>query len=234
MSPQTIHKIIDKQIRVWEMNRDLLVGTDDGSEVHRRPVVTVSRQMGSCHGELAAGLANRLGLQVHGGTLIDEIARDKGLERRIVEALDERTRSEMKIWVSGLLNRRLFSNDEFAFALAKTVKTLAALGGVVFVGRGANWILDAAECMRVRVIASMENRVARVAREQNVDAVEAERLVRESDAVRTAFIRRNFDADWNDAGAFDLVVNTDYIDTERIVELVVSAMAAKGMFAGRA
>jgi len=234
MCPSTIERIIDKQVRVWEMNRELLDATRGGDGDWRRPVVTVSRQMGSCHGELARGLANRLGLQVHGRTIIDEIAADKGLERRIVEALDERTRSEMKIWMSGLLNRRLFSHDEFAMALAKTVKALASMGGVVLVGRGANWILDAADCMRVRVIAPMDRRVANIVREEGVTAAEAAEMIAVSDEERTAFVRRIFDADWEDPLAYDLVINTDDMDLDRMVEMVVAGMAAKGMFVGGA
>jgi cytidylate kinase len=234
MCPTTIERIIDKQVRMWEMNRELLAATRGGDDGRRRPVVTVSRQLGSCHGELAQGLADRLGLQVHGRDIIDEIAADKGLERRIVEALDERTRSEMNIWMSGLLNRRLFSHDEFAMALAKTVKALASMGGVVLVGRGANWILDEAECMRVRVIAPMDRRVANIAGTEGVTAAEAAAMIAVSDEERSAFVRRIFDADWEDPLAYDLVLNTDYMDLDRAVEVVAVGMAAKGMFVGGA
>ena len=234
MCPTTIERIIDKQVRVWEMSRELLVESRGGDGGRRRPVVTVSRQLGSCHGELARGLADRLGLQIHGRDIIDEIAADKGLERRLVEVLDERTRSEMKIWMSGLLNRRLFSHDEFAMALAKTVKAIASLGGVVLVGRGANWILDESECMRVRVVAPMDRRVANIVREEGVGADEAAEMIAESDEERAAFVRRIFHADWEDPLAYDMVLNTDYMDLDRVVEVVTAGMAAKGMFVASA
>lgn len=228
--PHSIERILDKQMRLWQIHRDLLHETADSDPAPvRRPVVTISRQLGSCHGEIARGLAARFGLQVHGRSLIDAVARDKGLERRVVESLDERTRSEVDIWVSGILNRRLFSHDEFHLALVKTVRSLASHGGVIFVGRGANWILEGTECLRIRVIASRETRLRTVMRDLDVDAVEGRRLMDESDHERAAFVRRLFDADWSDPRAYDLVLNTDHVAPARLVDVAAEAVLARGM-----
>lgn len=233
--PTSIERILDKQMRLWQLHRDLLRETDRGEPPPPpRPVITLSRQLGTCHGELAQGLALRLGLQVHGRSLIEAVARDKGLEKRVVEALDEKTRSETELWVRGLLRRRLFSHDEFHVALARVVRSLAALGGVVFVGRGANWILADTPCLRVRVIASPERRLQSVMERLDVDAVEARRLIDESDHDRAAFIRRLFEADWDDPRAYDLVLNTDHLPPDRLVDVVTEAVAARGLFAHEA
>lgn len=229
--PTSIERILDKQMRLWQLHRDLLAETERGEPPPPpRPVVTVSRQLGTCHGELARGIAARLGLQVHGRSLIEAVARDRGLEKRVVEALDERTRSEMDVWVTGLLRRRLFSHHEFHVALARVVRSLAALGGVVFVGRGANWILADTPCLRVRVIASRERRLRSLMERLDVDRQEAERLIDESDRDREAFVRRLFRADWDDPRAYDLILNTDHLRPDALVDVVIEAMAARGLF----
>ncbi len=232
--PVSIERILGHQMRLWQILEDLRRETGPDAPAPRRPVITLSRQLGSDHDEVARGLATRLGLQVHGRSLIEAVARDEGLERRVAESLDERTRNELDIWVESLLDRRLFSHDVFHAALVKVVRGLASHGGVIFVGRGANFILEETDCLRVRVIASLETRIERVAGDRGVDVDEAARLIDESDGERAAFVRKLFHADWNDPEGYDLVLNTDRQAPELLVDVVVEAGRARGLFAADA
>ena len=71
-------------------------------------------------------------------SILTRIAEDKRLQQSIVAQLDERTVSQVRLWVQGVLHRRLFLRDDYHTALVETITSLAARGGVVFLGRGAN------------------------------------------------------------------------------------------------
>jgi cytidylate kinase len=228
--PLSIERILDHQVRLWHILSELDHETGSEAPAPLRPVFTLSRQLGCDHDVIARGLAARLGLQVHGRSLIDAVARDEGLKQRVAESLDERTRSELDIWVESLLDRRLFSHDVFHMALVRVVRTLANHGGMVFIGRGANLILEGTDCLRIRIIASRDTRVAKVARFLRVDAKTAIRMIDESDRKRTAFIRKLFRADWSDPEAYDIVLNTDLLKPVRLVDVIIETARARGLF----
>ena len=56
------------------------------------------------------------------------------------------------------------------------------------------------------------------------DAVE---LIDKTEASRSQFIRKLFNADINDPHQYDMVVNTSYIDIEDLLETVILAINAK-------
>ncbi len=230
MTPQSIEQIIAKQIRQWNLHQELM--RLDGTEEVRppRPVITVSRELGSGGLDLATSLSRRLEYQIHGKSLIDQIARDKGLEQKVVEQLDERTRSEVDLWVESLLNQHLFSQSAFHLSVAKAVKTLAAHGGVIILGRGAHAILGGDNCLRVRVVAPLELRVSRVKAREGIDEAAACEMITVSDDERADFHRKLYDMGPNDPHQYDLVINSEHVRAGQSATLVMSAMEVRGFF----
>ena len=230
MSPKSIEQIIAKQIRQWHLHQELMKLDDTEETGLPRPVITISREMGSGGMDLAKSLSRRLDFQIHGKSLIDQIARDKGLEHKVVEQLDERIRSEVDLWVRGLLNRRLFSQNEYHVSIAKVVKTLAAHGGAIILGRGAHVILGGDNCLRVRVVAPLETRVARVKNVEDVSGEKARKMIVTSDTDRAEFHKKLYDVVPNDPCQYDLVINTERLPGGRAINLVLAAMEARGLF----
>ena len=52
---------------------------------------------------------------------------------------------------------------------------------------------------------------------------EARQFVETTDRGRAEFVRRYFGADAGDPHLYDLVVNTDHLDSPRVAELITSA-----------
>jgi cytidylate kinase len=234
MTNPTIEKLIRRQIHQWNRYRELLETASRPEEIRPRPIVTISRQKGSGARELATALARRLDLEIHGASLIDHIARDARLEREVVANLDERARSQVDLWVKGVLNRRIFLRDNYHVALARAVRTLAAHGGVVIIGRGANFILADACSLRVLLVAPAEERAARIAAQENLSTGEAGRRLAELDEERRLFIRKMFGVEADDPEHYDLTLNTARLPRERTVEVVMSALESRGVFAAAA
>ncbi len=230
MTTKIHEQLIQRQIHNWNRYRELLRLSAEPERVKKRPVIAISRELGGGARTLAAALAQRLDLEIHGISLIDHIARDKNLERRVVEQFDEQVRSQIDLWVEGVLNQRIFLRDEYHVSLVKVVRSLAALGGVVFIGRGAHLILADQAALRVLVVASVETRVANVMRYEHLDEKAARERVAAADASRSQFLRKLFRVEPNDPHHFDLVLNADRIEPQHMVEVAMAALEAKGVF----
>ncbi|MFH1844327.1 MAG: cytidylate kinase-like family protein, partial [bacterium] len=205
----TIEKLIQRQIHQWHRYRQFLQDHQAAGPAARRPIITISRERGCGGRELAESLAGCLGLEVHGVSLIDHIARNEELEREIVAALDEQARSQVELWVKGVLGRRIYLRDNYHVSLVKAVRTLAAHGGVVFVGRGANLILEDRCDLRVLLVASTKTRIRNLQRTEDIDEKTARGRTLQANLDRQEFIMTMFHVEANDPRNYDLVVNVD-------------------------
>ena len=154
------------------------------------PIITVSRQLGSGGTELAELVADRLGYTLFDKEVIDVVAREAGVQREIVEGLDERTRNGIEQWVDGVLHRRIVTSQDFVRSLVKVLITVARTGSAVVVGRGANFILAGEPALHVRVVAGEEYRLRRLMRIQGIDRKEAGPMLEKADRERSEFVQR--------------------------------------------
>lgn len=227
--------LIQRQINHWNRLRAFLREQPDAApDPPARPVVTISRLVGSGGRTLAQGLAERLELELQDQSLMERIARDKNLSASLLAQLDESEISQADLWVRGVLNQRLFLKDQLHGALVQTVTRLAARGGVVFLGRGAHLILGEHATLRVRVVASRLTRLERLRRRLEISRAEARAVLAETDRKREEFIRRLFKEDPHRPECFDLVLNTDRLEPEAVIEMVMLALLDRQTQPGQA
>jgi len=227
MSLPLTEKLIQRQINQWNRFREFLKEERPHGGPTRGPVITVSRLAGSGGRMLASALADRLGLELHDQSLVETIARDQNLSRSLIAQLDENAVSQANLWVTGVLNQRLFMKDQYHMALVKTITALAARGGVVILGRGANLILCENATLRVRVVAAHRTRVDRLQSKMNLSRAEARTLLDETDRRRTEFVRSVFKVDPGGPQNFDLTINSDRFSAESLVEQTLLALLAR-------
>ena len=217
--------LVQRQINHWNRLREFLKEEPTPASAEPRgPVITLSRLVGSGGRTLAEGLTARLGLELQDQSLIEKIARDKNLEQNLLVQLDEAEINQADLWVRGVLNQRIFLLDQFHGALVQTVTRLAARGGVVFLGRGANLILRENATLRVRVVASRQNRLDRLRQRLEISRAEARAILVETERKREEFIRKVFKEDPGRPENFDLIVNTDRLDPDAAIEMVLLAL----------
>lgn len=225
MSRVLTERLIQRQLNHWNRLRTLLQEQPAPHPPRRRPVVTVSRLAASGGRSLATALARRLDLELQDHSLITAIARDRELEASLVAQLDERTVSQTRLWVQGLLQGRLFLRDDFHQALVRVIGELAARGGVVFLGRGANLVLGERADLRVRVVGSARRRAERLRERTGLAADEAERVLLATDLRRARFVREVFHAEPGSPEGYDLVLNSDRLDEETMIDHVLLALS---------
>jgi cytidylate kinase len=217
-------KLIQRQINHWSRLRELLREQPVVSGVEPGPVITISRLAGSGGRTLATGLRDRLGLALQDHSIVERIARTRGLDPELLAMLDEQDFRQTDLWVRGVLENRMFLKAQYRQALSETIDELATPGGVVFLGRGANHVLGHRASLRVRLVASCATRQNRLAEQMGLSRAEARALLDETDRRRSAYVRKLFGADPHEASNYDLVINTDRPAPAEVLELVLLGM----------
>lgn len=224
----SIDAIINRQLLRWELERKQLEAQEaPAQKTPPMPVVTISRQTGSRGSYFASRLATSLKYQHLHRDVIDRIAESSGYRARIVESLDEKHRNELELMIESLLTGKSVDHYDYVKHLHRIVLSMAQLGGVILVGRGGNFILGLNRGFHIRVIAPIEKRVENIKTYRRVSTGEAEEMVLESDRARREFIRKVFDRDIDDPTAYDMVINSAYLDVEDLLDAVSMAVEAK-------
>jgi cytidylate kinase len=225
---RSIEELINRQLKRWESEQKARYeDVAPGFISPVKPIVTISRQRGSRGSYLADMLADKLGYQRLHRDIIDEICRSSGYRRRVIESLDNRVRSRIELMIEGAFKGIYIDAGDYFRHLYKVIMSISEHGGVVTVGRAANFILNRDQGFHVRVVASLPVRVANLMQYEKLPSEEAEREILRSDAERARFVQANFKRNIDDPGAYDLIVNTTYIDLDRALEMVLTGMRAK-------
>jgi Cytidylate kinase-like family len=214
----SIDHFVERQILLWQEERRIAERRRLEGTATQQPTICVSRQYGARGAAMGRLVAERLQFRFYSQELIHDIAQEGRVRQQVVESLDERVQDGISEWVAGLIKRGVFAPNDYLRNLSKVVLTLARHGKGVIIGRGAHFILDPKSTLRVRVIAPLEVRVARIAERDGLSEADARGKVLRIDAERTAFNRQHYGADIADPSHYDLVVNTGTLGLEGCAE----------------
>ena len=222
--PRSLQELVDEHVRRYELERR------GGRGERRAACIALSRQPGSGGEELGHDLATELGFDFFGIEIVDQIAREKHVQRELVAGLDEHVRSLIDRYVLHALQP--FDEGDYLRGVARAVTTIAERGRAVFLGRGAVFILPPDRALRVLVVAPRELRIERVAKRHDLAADDAARQLEREDEERLAFHRHHFDRDPDDASFYDLVLNTGTLGAELALALAAESWRRKFGAAG--
>jgi cytidylate kinase len=218
----SIDHFVDQQISVWQEERR--IAERNGIDAHtQRPMICISRQYGARGAAMGRMLADRLGFRYYSQELIHDIAEQPHVRQQVIESLDERVQDGIAESVAGLVKRSGFAPPDYLSNLARVVLTLGRHGKGIIIGRGAHFLLDAKATLRVRVVAPLEQRVARVAQRDDLSEADAQAKIVRIDGERVAFNRQHHNADLTDPIHYDLVVNAGTLGVEGAAEQTVHA-----------
>jgi len=214
-------RLIEKQLRKWELTRDITGLPPATTSPEVQDFVCVSRSAG-IGDAVASGVAAALSWPVFGRELLEAMAGDDPVRRRLYEYMDQRDLTWWDETVLSLVDDGFIHNDYFR-KLCETVLSLARKGRVVFVGRGVDLILPRSLGFRVGLTASLSARVEHLVRTQGLDPRDAERHLLKTEHKRKEFLRHHFGVDAADPQRHDLVVNLDRWSVDQAVELILNA-----------
>jgi cytidylate kinase len=186
--------------------------------------VALSREAGALGTSVAQELAKRLNWPVYDHELLEELAKDLGVETRLLEEADEKPASWLQEVVEAFAAVPTVGETTYFRHLLKALHSLSARGECVIVGRGAAQILPPATTLRVRLMAALEDRITTVSRERGISLSEAARFVETTDRARNRFIKDHFHRDPTDPKHYDLVINTSRFSVAESAELILEAL----------
>ena len=221
---------IAAHVHAWEALKQLYP-----SRYECLPFITISREFG-CEGRLLAErlveiLNERCRPQVpwvpYHREVVDRVAQELHLARSVVESLDGQRRDEMSELFNAILNVKV--DEALIFRkMAEVIRSLAAHGNAVLVGRGSYLITqDLKTGLHVRLVAPRAWRVARLAIDHQLPNREAERLVLEGERERARFHATFFVQSPDHPFHHDLIIDNSRFNLAQVAEIVFAALSAR-------
>lgn len=226
---RSVDKIVEEQIHQWQASR----GAAKKEEPLKSSVITISRQPGSRGNEIAVKLARAFAYELFDREIIQQMARDSNISDKVLETLDEKGLNMLEDVIATIVEQRHLWPDQYMKHLMKIIGTIGRHGKAVIVGRGATFIIPREENIRLRFIASLENRIQKVAEDLNVSSEEARRQIYDVEARRRSFTRRYFYTNVDEPTHYDMIINTDDISDDQAVSMI-QALVENGFKRGPA
>ena len=215
-----IAEILERQVAQW--NAEQAARQRALEKSLPVPIVTISRQLGSGGAEVAKQVALRQDCALAGYDIVNSIAGSLGISKDLLACMDERLKSKFKSWFDSSFCGEVDQEDYHRYMKA-TIRSLAELGSVVMLGRGAAFVKTNRPKINVRIVAPRSLRIERLTARRNSTAREAEELIDRSDRERAKFIRTVYGRSWDDELAYSLVINTADMDIPHAATMIEMA-----------
>lgn len=219
---RSISELVGRQLKKWEIQQKD-VPVQDRAKRQQRPVVAVSREYGAAGEMLGGMIANALGFDLFDNELVTRIAQSAQVREQVVSSLDGRRQTAIDEYLTGLFSGSTFTESDFLRHLCRVLFVIGRHGRAVVMGRGARFVFDPKQTLRVRVVAPLEARTIRVAERESLTLELARRRILQKDAERMAFCHEHFHRQAGEVLANDLIINTVYLTPEHAANLVSTA-----------
>lgn len=188
-------------------------------------IITISRQLASGGRHIGKVLAENLGIPFYDKELLALAAKESGLSQAAFENADEQPTNSFLYNLS--LNPHLLAggyneyssiltNDKLFVIQSQVIRSVAAQGPCVIVGRCADYILsDDPRVVRVFIYASPEYRADRVVEYENINASKALGYIAKADKKRGNYYNYYTGKRWGDAKSYDLCIDAGRLGIER-------------------
>jgi len=215
--------------------------SEQSTTITQMRAVTISRTYGSGGGEIARRLAERLQWRLFDHEAVVRVAEEMGISQEEAEARDE---SAPDFWTRVLQSLQMMqppvgvsipdnelnSNMRtYLDALKRVVDTAYEKGHVVIVGRESQILLaDRRDVLHVRVVASEEPRIRYVMQREGLSHDDAQNRLSEKDGSRNRLLKTEYRESPDNPLLYDMVVNTNVLSIDRIVDMIMLGLEAKG------
>jgi len=219
-------QLVEKQLRLWNARSRAANEKADTAPDFR--FLTIAKDEGSLGAEVALELSHRLGWHVFDEEIIHYIAQNGHVSENLVRQLDQKSQNSIQETIERFLKtieQDSFSGDDYHEALLVTLMCIAKHGAAIIVGRGANFALcNESWGLKVRLTASPEVRVQRLAERWKVAEDEARHRMQVIDGEKKKFIRHYYYRDFDDIRFYDVMFNTDRTSADRISSSIQAFM----------
>ncbi|MDH4129866.1 MAG: cytidylate kinase-like family protein, partial [Spirochaetota bacterium] len=205
-SKLSIDKKIGTQIEAWTGNPN----------EEKKPFITISREFGSegwIIGQRVEEIINKENdfhppWVAYNKEILNKLEENENLSKELVESLEKPAGGAINTFIDNFFRNKPVRISIFK-KTARVIKALASNGHVIIVGRGGCFIThEMKNGFHVRIVAQMDWRIRNIMKQQNLSQSESEKLVKQMENERDAFIKDYFFTEVSDPHYYDLVINT--------------------------
>ena len=204
-------------------------------------VITISRELGSGGRTVGRKLAAALNVRYSDKELVEQLMKQFNLSASGLEQLKGKKKNWMADFITfvapvpkvGMLvdtNSRYvqefrpdLTTDDVFKAETEILRGIAEEGSCVIAGRSGFFVLDNhPNKLDIFITASMEHRLERVMRKQQLDREQAEEVIGRIDQMRDNYVKRYTGKTRYDLRNYHLVLNMDNLSEEDAVQLILA------------
>jgi cytidylate kinase len=203
--------------------------------VKEKFVITINRELGSGGRTVGRILAQKLDIPFYDKALIKALQEKYHLNVEEIENLKGRSHSwwaDFKRMVGATSPQYyqvnigeepdLLTTDEMFKAEQEILKGIAEDESCVVAGRSGFFVFRKhPNCLRILIQASMDFRMNRVARKQNITPEEARKIIDKVDKMRENYVNKYTKTSRYDTRNYDLVISADGKTEEEIANLIL-------------
>jgi cytidylate kinase len=181
------------------------------------PIVTISRGSFSHGKEVAEKLAAKLGYECISREIILEASKHFNIpEIKLTRAIHD---------APSILDRFTYGKERYISYFREALLHHLQKDNVVYHGLAGHFLAPGvSHVLKVRILASLEDRVAEEMRREGISAEEARRVLQEDDEERYRWSYHLYGIDNRDPSLYDLVIRINSVTTERAAEIIQSAL----------
>ena len=195
-------------------------------------VITINREVGSGGRTVGRKLAEKLGVKYFDKALIEKLTEKFGVSVEEIERIKAQKKSwwnEINTYYNNIVASATRPMDaEVRVTTAsmfetekKSLQDLATKESCVVAGRTGFMVFRKwPNHLNILIHASMEHRVARIMKHQEVSEVKAREIIAKVDADRETFIKKYEDTSRYDARNYQLVISMDELDEDGAVNVI--------------
>jgi cytidylate kinase len=193
--------------------------------------VAVSREAGARGRTIALRVGRLLGWPVYSQEELESLCRDGPMRDLFLADLPPGLTDWADHHLDHLQRHDGVSQHPEFERLARLILALGAQGEVVFVGRGAGFLLPPATTLHVRVVAPLADRITAMSQWLRLTREEAADQVRQRDRRREEFLGTHLNRPGEATCCYDLLLNSSRLGEELTADLI--AQAARGKWEAR-
>ena len=199
------------------------------------PLVTISASYGAGGSRIGPAVAQRLGVEFLdraiptrvadrlGCSLDDALAHDESLGDAIGRLAS--SFALLPELAGAMVQAGVLAGEDYRRETEALIREHAAEGGAVILGRAAAVILrDHPDAVHVRLDGPPQRRVAQAMELEGLGRPDAERLRRDGDRAREAYVRHFYGKDSRDPGLYHLVIDSTALPAGTVVDVIAAAV----------
>ena len=198
------------------------------------PLVTISASYGAGGSRIGPAVAQRLGVEFLDRAIPTRVADRLGCSLDDAFAHDEslgdaigRLASSFALLpelAGAMVQAGVFAGEDYRRETETLIREHASEGGAVILGRAAAVILrKRPDALHVRLDGPPERRVAQAMEIEQLGREDAERLRKDGDRAREAYVRHFYGCDARDPSLYHLVIDSTRLAEETVVEIIALA-----------